>query len=71
MDKDKKNRNYIKNYININYKSIISNPIINKHSRILVILFKFKLDFFYFSFYIKIKDKFKKLRYRLGNHSSQ
>ena len=62
IDKDKKKRNLIKNYITTNYRSLMSNPLINrKHKMLLKILnINFELGYYLRYFYIKLRSVIQK-----------
>ncbi|MBA7510228.1 GTP 3',8-cyclase [subsurface metagenome] len=51
FDKDKKRRNLIKNYINTNYRSLTSNPLINRKYKVLLKIFKINFELGYLFFY--------------------
>ncbi|MHB1348096.1 MAG: radical SAM protein [Candidatus Humimicrobiaceae bacterium] len=50
-DKDKKGSNLIKDYINTNYGSLTSNPLINRKNKVLLKIFKANFELGYFFFY--------------------
>ncbi len=62
IDKDKKKRNLIKNYIRKNYRSLYSNPLINRtHKTLLkVFMINFKFGYFLFNLYVRFERKKKK-----------
>ena len=56
FDKDKKQHNLIKNYINKNYRSFASNPLINRKHKVLLKIFKinFELGYLFFDHYLDL-----------------
>jgi len=59
LDKDKKKRSLLKNYINANYRSLTSNPLIARKHKILLKIFKinFELGYYLFYFIKRLKKK--------------
>jgi glycosyltransferase involved in cell wall biosynthesis len=57
IDKDKKKRNLIKDYITTNYISLSSNPLFTRKTKVLLKIFKINFRLGYYLFYINITLK--------------
>jgi hypothetical protein len=64
LDEYKSKRNFIKNYIKTNYKSLNSNHLIDKKNKLLLKVLMLNFDFGYNLFYLdyRIKKKARRLK---------